>query len=61
MIQNWVNDIYSHPPTKKNEAKPLKPKSVKNISDEDLNSISGGTEYQNDIILEIGSIISKKR
>lgn len=29
MIQNWVNDIYSHPPTKKNEAKPLKPKSVK--------------------------------
>lgn len=31
MIQNWVNDIYSHPPTKKNEAKPLKPKSVKNI------------------------------
>ena len=31
MIQSWVNDIYSHPPTKKNEAKPLKPKSVKNI------------------------------
>lgn len=39
----------------------LRAKSVKNISDEDLNSISGGTEYQNDIILEIGSIISKKR
>lgn len=38
----------------------LRAKSVKNISDEDLNSISGGTEYQNDIILEIGSIISKK-
>lgn len=31
------------------------------ISDEDLNSISGGTEQKDDIILGIGSIIFKKR
>ena len=39
----------------------LKSKNVNIISDEDLNSISGGTEQKDDIILGIGSIISKKR
>ncbi len=31
IIQNWVNDIYKHPPTVKNDGSPLSPKSVKNI------------------------------
>ncbi|MDO4504163.1 MAG: hypothetical protein Q4B84_03375 [Clostridia bacterium] len=39
----------------------LKSRNVNIISDEDLKSISGGTENKTDIILEIGSIISKKR
>lgn len=31
IIQNWVNDIFRHPPTKKNNSMPLTPKSVRNI------------------------------
>ena len=31
IIQNWVNDIYKHPPTAKNDGAPLSPKTVKNI------------------------------
>ena len=30
-IQNWVNEIYKHPPTSKNGGKPLVPKTVRNI------------------------------
>ena len=31
IIQNWVNDIYKHPPTMKNNGMALSPKTVKNI------------------------------